>query len=137
MIAAGWTQDVRDTLAEAGIESVLFKDISPNPRDHEVMAGAALFARERCDVIVAVGGGSAIDCAKAIGRPCQRLRHPRDGGRRSGRNAGAAADLHPDHGRGTAADISQFCIIVNSPERYKMATQRSCLTWRWSIRNAR
>ena len=63
VIAAGWMQDVRDELTEAGIDSVLFKDVSPNPRDHEVMAGAALFARERCDVIVAVGAGSAIDCA--------------------------------------------------------------------------
>lgn len=121
VIAAGWTQDVRDSLTEAGIESVLFKDVSPNPKDHEVMAGAALFAREHCDVIVAVGGGSAIDCAKAIG-----IVHA------NGCDIGAmeGADQVEMPGpplicipttAGTAADISQFCIVVNSLKRYKMA----------------
>ena len=121
VIAAGWMQDVRDELTEAGIDSVLFKDVSPNPRDYEVMAGAALFARERCDVIVAVGGGSAIDCAKAIG-----IVHA------NGRSITAfeGVDRVEVPGpplicipttAGTSADISQFCIIVNSPDRYKMA----------------
>lgn len=121
VIAAGWMQDVRDALTEAGIESVLFKDISPNPKDHEVMAGAAMFARERCDVIVAVGGGSAIDCAKAIG-----IVHANGCDIREMEGADQVEMPGPPlicvpTTAGTAADISQFCIIVNSPERYKMA----------------
>jgi alcohol dehydrogenase len=121
VIAAGWMQDVRDELTEAGIDSVLFKDVSPNPRDYEVMAGAALFARERCDVIVAVGGGSAIDCAKAIG-----IVHANGCDVREMEGADQVEMPGPPlicipTTAGTAADISQFCIIVNSPERYKMA----------------
>lgn len=121
VIAAGWMQDVRDALTEAGIESVLFKDLSPNPRDHEVMAGAALFAREHCDVIVAVGGGSAIDCAKAIG-----IVHANGCDIREMEGADQVEMPGPPlicipTTAGTAADISQFCIIVNSPDRYKMA----------------
>ena len=121
VIAAGWMQDVRDELTEAGIDSVLFKDVSPNPRDYEVMAGAALFAREHCDVIVAVGGGSAIDCAKAIG-----IVHANGCDIRAMEGADQVAMPGPPlicipTTAGTAADISQFCIIVNSPERYKMA----------------
>ena len=121
VIAAGWMQDVRDELTEAGIDSVLFKDVSPNPRDYEVMAGAALFARERCDVIVAVGGGSAIDCAKAIG-----IVHANGCDVREMEGADQVEMPGPPlicipTTAGTAADISQFCIIVNSPDRYKMA----------------
>lgn len=121
VIAAGWLDDVLADLAEVGVETVLFKDLTPNPKDHEVMAGAALYARERCDVIVALGGGSVIDCAKAIG-----IVHTN------------GCDVHAFEGAdqvempgpplicipttaGTAADISQFCIVVNSAERYKMA----------------
>ena len=46
----------------------VFADISANPRDTEVMAGADLSHQEHCDVIVAIGGGSPMDCAKGIGK---------------------------------------------------------------------
>lgn len=121
VIAAGWLLEVQAALAEVGIESVVFSALSPNPKDHEVMAGAALFAREHCDVIVAVGGGSAIDCAKAVGivhsNAC-----PIDAfeGADQVTMPGPPLICIPTTA-GTAADISQFCIIVNSAERYKMA----------------
>ena len=121
VIAAGWLKDIQSDLADAGIETVVFKDLSPNPKDHEVMAGAALYARERCDVIVALGGGSVIDCAKAIGivhaNGCNILTFE---GVDQVDLPGPPLICIPTTA-GTAADISQFCIIVNSAERYKMA----------------
>ena len=104
-----------------GIESVVFKDLTPNPKDYEVMAGAAVYARERCDVIVAVGGGSAIDCAKAIGIVHSNRCDVRDfeGADRVGM-PGPPLICIPTTA-GTSADISQFCIVVNSDEHYKMA----------------
>jgi len=121
VIAAGWLKDAQADLAEAGIESVVFSDLTPNPKDYEVMAGAALYERERCDVIVAIGGGSVIDCAKAIG-----IVHA------NGSNilAFEGVDQVEVPGpplicipttAGTAADISQFCIVANTAGRYKMA----------------
>jgi alcohol dehydrogenase class IV len=41
VVAAGWTGQVITALEEAGIEPVPFTDVTPNPRDHEVAAGAA------------------------------------------------------------------------------------------------
>lgn len=121
VIAAGWLKDIEQSLARVGIDSVLFKELTPNPKDVEVMAGADLYAREQCDVIVALGGGSVMDCAKAIGivfaNQCEV-------------SAFEGADRVEIPGpplicipttAGTAAEISQFCIIVNSPQRYKMA----------------
>ena len=46
---------------------MVFDDVSPNPRDTQVQRGAELAAAEGCDVLVAVGGGSPMDTAKAIG----------------------------------------------------------------------
>ena len=121
VIHAGWLKDVETDLREAGIDFVVFKGLSPNPKDHEVMAGAALYAREHCDVIVALGGGSVIDCAKAIGvvhtNGCSVLRFE---GVDQIEAPGPPLICIPTTA-GTAADISQFCIIVNSAERYKMA----------------
>ena len=121
VIAAGWLKDVQDDLAEFGIESVVFKDLTPNPKDYEVMAGAELYARERCDVIVALGGGSVIDCAKAIGVVHTNQIDVRQfEGVDQIELPGPPLICIPTTA-GTAADVSQFCIIVNSDERYKMA----------------
>lgn len=121
VIAAGWLKDVQADLAELGIESAVFHSLTPNPKDHEVMAGVVAYKSERCDVIVALGGGSVIDCAKAIG-----ISHA------NGQEVAAFEGVDQVHApgpplicipttAGTAADISQFCIITNTPGRYKMA----------------
>lgn len=65
--AAGWTDQVIAGLAEDRVPHAIFADVSPNPRDEEVMAGAEVYRKEACNAIVAVGGGSPMDCAKGIG----------------------------------------------------------------------
>ncbi len=64
VIRAGWVDKVKDALVQTGLPFIVFSDVTPNPKDTEVMAGAALYLREQCDVIVAVGGGSPMDCAR-------------------------------------------------------------------------
>ena len=53
-------------LAEAGVKSTLFCEISPNPIDSEISFGRAAFRDGRHDAIIAIGGGSAMDGGKAI-----------------------------------------------------------------------
>jgi alcohol dehydrogenase class IV len=67
VVAAGWAQQVLASVEAAGLESTLFTQVTPNPRIEEITAGAMVYAEQGCDVIIAVGGGSAIDCAKCIG----------------------------------------------------------------------
>jgi len=121
VIAAGWLKEVQEDLDKVGIPWVVFQALTPNPKDHEVMAGAQLYGREHCDVIVAVGGGSVADCAKAIG-----IVHSN----RCNITAFEGVDRVNIPGpplicipttAGAAADVSQFCIICNTPGRYKMA----------------
>ena len=127
VIAAGWVKDVIADLTEVGIESVIFQELTSNPKDHEVMAGAEMYARERCDVIVAVGGGSVIDCAKAIGIVHTNGGHILDFEGADQIDIPGPPLICIPTTAGTAADISQFCIIVNSPERYKMAIISKCM----------
>ncbi|HAF66379.1 MAG TPA: NADH-dependent alcohol dehydrogenase, partial [Clostridiales bacterium UBA9857] len=54
-------------LKEAGIEFVELSGVVPNPRLSLVKEGIELCRRENVDLILAVGGGSVIDTAKAIG----------------------------------------------------------------------
>ena len=67
VVAAGWTQQVLASVEAAGLEPALFTQVTPNPRFEEIISGATVYAEQGCDVIIAVGGGSAIDCAKCIG----------------------------------------------------------------------
>ena len=127
VIAAGWVRDVIADLTEVGIESVIFQELTSNPKDHEVMAGAEMYARERCDVIVAVGGGRVIDCAKAIGIVHTNGGHILDFEGADQIDIPGPPLICIPTTAGTAADISQFCIIVNSPERYKMAIISKCM----------
>ena len=62
----GLLDKAADMLEGAGLEAILFDKIEPNPRAVTVDEGAAIARKERIDVIVALGGGSAMDAAKGI-----------------------------------------------------------------------
>lgn len=61
-----WFSGILQSVAKNCDKYILFNNITSNPRDSEVMMGASLFLAEKCDLIIAVGGGSPIDCAKGI-----------------------------------------------------------------------
>lgn len=121
VIKAGWARDIVETLAKENISHFIFSGISPNPRDHEVMAGVEVYLKAGCDSIIAVGGGSVMDAAKGIGIVVS--------------NGGHVLDYEgvdqvpipmpplvcvPTTG-GTSADVSQFCIISDSTRKVKIA----------------
>jgi alcohol dehydrogenase len=60
-------QMVAAVLARSGIESTIYAGAGPNPTDEMVMQGVQLYKGSHCDFLVAIGGGSAMDCAKGIG----------------------------------------------------------------------
>lgn len=62
---AGLLDRVTESLDAASVPWRLFADVEPNPKDRNVMAAAAEAREFKADCIVAVGGGSPIDCAKA------------------------------------------------------------------------
>ncbi len=62
----GYLDHLEKELDLAGVEYVLFDEIRPNPTNHNVMDGAAKAKAEGCDFVVALGGGSVMDCAKCI-----------------------------------------------------------------------
>lgn len=63
---AGPGEQGRAILAEAGLDVVLFDDVNPNPTTDDVDRGLAVARDHRTDLIVGLGGGSAMDCAKGI-----------------------------------------------------------------------
>ena len=67
LIKFGVTAKVLAVLDSAKIDYTVFSDIKPNPTIENVKAGVKMFRECGADCIVAIGGGSSIDTAKAIG----------------------------------------------------------------------
>lgn len=120
VLAAGWVGKVLACVEGAALEAALFTGVSPNPRMDEVAAGAAVYEEQGCDVIIAVGGGSALDCGKGIGL---LVANPGWIGDLVGVDK-VAAPMPPviciPTTAGTSADTSQFAVLLDREKRRKM-----------------
>ncbi|MFZ4624597.1 MAG: iron-containing alcohol dehydrogenase [Rhodoferax sp.] len=63
-------------LKAGGTDFVVFDQITPDAPIAQIEKGVAVFKAQRCDAIVAFGGGSAIDAAKTIGLAAANQKHP-------------------------------------------------------------
>ena len=66
-VKSGLISEITASLEEAGVSYVTLGGVVPNPRLSKVYEGISLCRKENVDFILAVGGGSVIDSAKAIG----------------------------------------------------------------------
>jgi len=66
MVKLGVAGQAQALLEKAGVAVTVFDGVQPDPTLRNVEDGLALLRREACDGVVAVGGGSSIDCAKAV-----------------------------------------------------------------------
>jgi alcohol dehydrogenase len=117
---AGWTGEALGHLAGAGVSAELWLGVTPNPKDTEVESGCQAYLASHCDVLVAVGGGSCIDAAKAIAVLAS-------GGGRIADYAGvgkvtgplAPTVMVPTTG-GSGSDVSQFCVVTDTTRMTKV-----------------
>ena len=67
LLKFGVTQKVTDVLDKAGLAYEIYSDIKANPTIQNVQTGVAAYQNSGADYIIAIGGGSSMDTAKAIG----------------------------------------------------------------------
>lgn len=63
----GLTRALEDELTNSGCNVVVFDSVKPNPTISLIEQGLQYYKLNKCDCIIALGGGSVIDCAKAVG----------------------------------------------------------------------
>lgn len=121
LVAAGVVHQVEARLDQAGLAFVRYPKTQPNPTTKNVQDGLRLLQSTGCDVIVPVGGGSPIDCAKAIGLVAS------NGGRiqdYEGVDKSTKAPLPMvavNTTAGTASEMTRFTIITDEARHVKMA----------------
>lgn len=118
---AGWVQQLMDILKKEGVDWVYYSGVTSNPRDYEVELGAEFYLKNDTDVIIAIGGGSALDTAKAIAIIASNGGKIRDyeGANQVQRPLPPMVFITTTAGSGS--DISQFCIITDVARSVKMS----------------
>lgn len=121
LLSTPWIEDVLINLSEYHLAPVVFSNVSPNPRDYEVMEGAALYSEAKCDSIIAIGGGSPMDCAKGIGIVVSNGRNILDYEGVDQVSLPCPPLLCIPTTAGSSADVSQFAIVNDTIRKVKIA----------------
>lgn len=66
MVTLGFVEQIKNTLVTQGMDVEVFSDVMPEPDDNSIIAGVNTITAQNFDGLIALGGGSAIDSAKAI-----------------------------------------------------------------------
>jgi alcohol dehydrogenase len=127
LFSAGWVDIALRNIVDAGLEVIYYDNITPNPKDVEIEAGAIEYIRRGADVIVGLGGGSAMDAAKGIAILVSNGGRIRD-------FEGSDKIFRPlppmvlcPTTCGTGSDVSQFAIITDSENHCKMTIMSRCV----------
>ncbi len=118
---SGLLNPVIGALKDEKIDYKIYSDIKSNPTSLQVMEGADVYLNENCNFIVAVGGGSPMDCAKAIGIVSSNRKEVNEFEGVDKVQIPSPPLICIPTTAGSAADVSQFAIITDSRRKLKMA----------------
>lgn len=119
MVKLGNVKTVTEMLEKAGVGYAVFDGVTGEPTDKMVEAGRQAWEKEKCDFLIAVGGGSPIDTMKAIGVTAVKGGSINDwyGREITGELPGMIAVPTTS---GTGSEATQFTIITNTEADIKM-----------------
>lgn len=116
-----WFHDTINQIRPYVEKLFFFDETTSNPKDFEAMLGADLFLSLGCDLIIAIGGGSSIDCAKCISIVASNGGNILDyEGVDEVKMPGPPLICIPTTA-GSSADVSQFAIIKDTSTNIKRA----------------
>lgn len=119
--AAGLVDPVERSLAAAGLGVERFAEVTPDSGTHLVMKGADIARRAKADIVVGIGGGSAMDTAKAIAAMATNEGHVTD-------YVGLDRVPHPPLASicvpttaGTGSEVSVWCVMTDDDRGLKVS----------------
>lgn len=120
VMEAGAVEKALPFLKQHSLDYTVWHNVSPNPKDYQAADGVEKYLEAGCDAVIAVGGGSAVDAAKAVALLATNggKIHDYEGIDRINRPLPPLVAVPTTAGSG--AEVSQFCVIVDSQRRLKM-----------------
>jgi alcohol dehydrogenase len=126
----GLIEKVSQPIKEMQIAVEIFDQVTSEPTDAIVQDGVARLKESKCDFIVALGGGSAMDAAKCIGVMAENPGHLVDyeGAESSFPNDAKCPLMTLPTTSGSGAEIAGWAVITDTSRNYKMSFGSPCLT---------
>ena len=127
IVKLGYADELVNQLRRVGIGASLFSDVTPDPTLQNVNDGLEQYRDESCNIIISIGGGSAIDCGKGIA-----IRLTNDGelaefmGVNKIPNPGAPLIAIPTTA-GTGSECTKATVITDTEHNVKMMLSSPCI----------
>ena len=121
IMAAGHTASGIESLQAAGITTEVFSTFTENPSSAEVEAGTAVARKFRPDLLVGLGGGSSMDCAKGINFLLSCGGKMQDYRGRGTATGPMLPSIAVPTTAGTGSETQSFAVITDSESGLKMA----------------
>jgi alcohol dehydrogenase class IV len=130
VVGAGLLDCISDVLKSASIDFAVYDKVEANPTMPSVHEGADLYAAEKCDAIIGLGGGSPMDAGKAIG---VKATHEGDIIQYTRRGGKPVQDIIPPlvlipTTSGTGSEVTRFSVLTNVDEHIKMVIATPAIT---------
>ncbi|MFC0471734.1 iron-containing alcohol dehydrogenase [Halalkalibacter kiskunsagensis] len=120
LLKIGLVEQLENILAQKGYETSLFANVQPNPRDHDCIEGANQARDFQADGIIALGGGSVIDAAKAIAILQVLEKRPQDYAGRGQVPAAVTPIVAIPTTAGTGAEVTRSSVITDTEKKIKL-----------------
>jgi len=125
VINAGLLNGIKESLLKKGFNFVVFDKVIGNPTDVIVHEGIDLFLDSECDSFIAVGGGSSMDSAKAIGMVSKNGGHIREYDNDQPNTHKVPIPMDPliniPTTAGTGSSVTPFAVITDTDRHWKMS----------------
>lgn len=137
IVNGGLVAPLEAVLTENGVPYTIFSETQPNPTVENVEAALAQYHRNNCDCLIAMGGGSSMDCAKAIGA---RVAYPK---KAVGQMKGILRILRKiptliaiPTTAGTGSEVTLAAVITDRAKHHKYALMSFPLIPRYAVLDA-
>ena len=130
----GLTRSLEDCLAKAGIQCFVYDDTVANPTDTNVEDARTLYLNNDCQALIGFGGGSSMDCAKAVGARIAKPRQPLS-------KMGGVLRVHKrlplliaiPTTAGTGSEVTLAAVVTDSKTHHKYAITDFSLIPRYAV----
>ena len=137
IVTNGLVAPLADVLKDNGVSYVIYDKTQPNPTVHNVEEALSIYHKHNCDALIAIGGGSSMDCAKALGA---RVAYPKkEVGQMKGilrvRRKLPTLIAIPTTA-GTGSEVTLAAIVTDSDKQHKYALMSFPLIPRYAVLDA-
>ena len=128
---AGLIEDFTGCLKRIRLPYEVFEDIEPNPKDYNVDRGVEQIIKSNCDSIITIGGGSPMDCAKAMAAVATVGGRTRDFVNKGRIHQSVLPIIAVPTTAGTGSEVTYGAVITDSERKFKFTIKGTSLAPRW------